>query len=310
MGYLKFKDIEVAEKAGTVVSVLKMREAAASSKSRYVILTISDGCQTFDAKMWSRTLDKMPCREEQLIWAELSRTIYNDADSWEIMKISDAPAGLVFRDFVKSAPHPGEIMFRNLTVLVAKHGDTPCIRMALDLLEAYKDKLLKWPATKSTHHNYYGGLLYHSLRVTASTDAICKTYKLDAQLAVSAAAIHDIGKVRELTADAAGTGDYGEEGVAFGHLLLGIEMIDEMLLAHPDRYTQDDVKWLKHIIASHHGEQEWGAVTTPCIPEAWAVHYADAMDAKMTIMEEAMEEIRPGQYGCKPGMPGRIYVRP
>lgn len=310
MSFKKIGDIPVNGKESTVVSVLRMREATTAAKSTYVVMTISDGDQVVDAKMWNRTLDNMTCQEGELVWAELARSIYNDADSWEVRKISSAPAGLRFEEFVKSAPYPGDVMYRNLLAILTKQGDTPCVRMAMDLLEANKEKFLKWPAAKSIHHNYYGGLLYHTLRVVVSTEAICKTYRLDAQLAVPAAAIHDIGKVRELESDVTGSGDYGEDGVAFGHLQLGLEMIAEMAALHPDRYTMEDLKWLRHIIASHHGKPEWGAIASPCIPEAWAVHYADALDANMTIMEEGLKEILPGHYGYKPGLGGRIYRRP
>ena len=38
---------------------------------------------------------------------------------------------------------------------------------------------------------------------------------------------------------------------------------------------------LLHIIISHHGTLEFGAVRVPATPEAYMVHYIDNLDAKM-----------------------------
>ena len=47
---------------------------------------------------------------------------------------------------------------------------------------------------------------------------------------------------------------------------------------------------LLHIILSHHGELEFGSPKVPVTREAMIVHFADNIDAKLKVMEAAVEE--------------------
>jgi hypothetical protein len=49
---------------------------------------------------------------------------------------------------------------------------------------------------------------------------------------------------------------------------------------------------LHHLILSHHGRPEWGSPRTPATPEAFALHYADVMDARMGLYEEEARQAR------------------
>lgn len=59
-------------------------------------------------------------------------------------------------------------------------------------------------------------------------------------------------------------------------------------------YNPEEVKLLIHILLSHHGKGEYGAAVAPAIPEAFAVHHIDNMDAKITQCEKIYEEIGGG----------------
>ena len=52
---------------------------------------------------------------------------------------------------------------------------------------------------------------------------------------------------------------------------------------------------LKHMIASHHGNLEWGAVTTPKTIEAQMLHFLDMIDSKMYVYEQETEDLQPGE---------------
>jgi 3'-5' exoribonuclease len=44
---------------------------------------------------------------------------------------------------------------------------------------------------------------------------------------------------------------------------------------------------LLHLIASHHGQYEFGSPTLPRTPEAFALHFIDNIDAKMEMVKDA-----------------------
>lgn len=53
---------------------------------------------------------------------------------------------------------------------------------------------------------------------------------------------------------------------------------------------------LKHLILSHHGKAEWGSPKPPMVKEAEILHYIDNLDAKMIMMDRALERVKPGEY--------------
>jgi 3'-5' exoribonuclease len=135
-----------------------------------------------------------------------------------------------------------------------------------------------WPAAKSIHHAYAGGLLEHTLGVFGLCRRIADHYpELDRQTLLAGAIFHDIGKIREYSGGIAN--DYTTEGRLLGHLELGLELLapylaDSGLEEHLQRH-------LKHLVLSHHGEPEFGTARLPQTPEALALHHADNLDAKM-----------------------------
>lgn len=56
---------------------------------------------------------------------------------------------------------------------------------------------------------------------------------------------------------------------------------------------------VQHMLLSHHGKREMGAVTLPAIPEASILHHVDCMDAEMYMFRSAREETKPGEMSDK-----------
>jgi 3'-5' exoribonuclease len=80
------------------------------------------------------------------------------------------------------------------------------------------------PATRSGHHAYIGGLLEHTVSVATLVGETCQLHpRLDSDLLMAAAIVHDVGKVREFVLGAEiGLSD---EGQALGHLVIGAEIV-------------------------------------------------------------------------------------
>ena len=114
----------------------------------------------------------------------------------------------------------------------------------------------------------------------------CKCYPLlKRDLLVSVALLHDIGKVRELSAFP--RNDYTEEGQLIGHIVIGCEMINEKI-KEIDGFPPVLAAEVRHCILAHHGEYEFGSPKKPAIIEAAALNFADNTDAKMEIFKEAI----------------------
>ena len=135
------------------------------------------------------------------------------------------------------------------------------------------------PAGKTLHHPFIGGLLEHTVAVAKICESLFFLYDfLDYDLLITSALLHDIGKTKELKFSSSIS--YSDEGKLLGHIVIGVEMIDDKVRSIPD-FQQELLNQLKHIILSHHGEYEYGSPKMPMTLEALVLHYADNIDAKV-----------------------------
>lgn len=143
------------------------------------------------------------------------------------------------------------------------------------------------PAAKHNHHAFLGGLLEHTLSVAGACSALAAHYGagIDRDLLLTAALLHDVGKVREIGARAGFP--YTDEGKLLGHILLGLQMVHD---AAADVPGLDPVRLLllQHLIAAHQGRYEWQSPREPMVLEALLLHYADDLDAKLQQVRELM----------------------
>jgi 3'-5' exoribonuclease len=128
--------------------------------------------------------------------------------------------------------------------------------------------LRRTPCTRNGHHAYLGGLLEHTVAVATLAAETCTLHpRLDQDLLLTAAIVHDLGKTREFTLGA----EIGltDEGRLLGHVELGLRMLDERAapLDEPRRLA------LAHCVLTHHGDRR------PATPEALALYRLNALDA-------------------------------
>jgi len=160
------------------------------------------------------------------------------------------------------------------------------------LLQAYLDdkdlmeNFAKAPAASTFHHAWIGGLLEHTLNAMEVADAIVRFYPgLSRDLLLAGIFLHDIAKTWELSYGSAFS--YTDGGMLVGHIVKSAMWVEhkakiaEQTLG--EKIPQNLIDVIQHIIISHHGEPEFGAVKTPGTPEAIAVHFIENMDAKLMM---------------------------
>jgi 3'-5' exoribonuclease len=210
---------------------------------------------------------------------------------------------------------PGQ-MFSELESLVRAHvTDDPLCRLVLEVLKRYEHAIREIPAATHNHHAFVGGYLEHVLSVTRTAAYLACKYdeyypdvrpRISASLVVAGAVLHDIGKIRELDAQAPQT-VYTVEGRLLGHMLLGRDIVREVGPSIEGLSPHIQMQ-LEHIIAAHQGQREWGAVVEPHTIECLLVHYADDLDAKVNMMAQALQkDTSPGPFTSREN-PMRRYV--
>lgn len=153
--------------------------------------------------------------------------------------------------------------------------------------------LYTWPAAKSVHHAYRGGLLYHVLGMLALGKVVAVQYTLDWDALALGILYHDIGKIKELGEY---PGDpYTFQGNAVGHIHLSTEMWAETC-DHFGIVLNDPLRnHVLHLILSHHGALEHGSPVKPITGEALALHHVDMLDSRLEILRAGTKDVEPGQ---------------
>lgn len=150
------------------------------------------------------------------------------------------------------------------------------------------DRFARSPAAREVHHAYLGGLMEHTLNVAAMAEAFGDGARVNRDLLLLGALLHDIGKIEELSAKL--TIEYSDRGKLLGHLYIGSEMTAEKAGEIPN-FPAAKLNLVQHLILSHHGRYEYGSPVLPKIPEAFALHHLDNLDAKVETANRLLDAI-------------------
>lgn len=255
-------------------------------------LLLFDSTGNVEAKIWHPLSAEFPEIVSGCIAFVSGRSsLYRDQLQLAIDQFSPLSEGHMAeidrRDFMPASPNDPDEMLNDLkTLCLEEFKYPPWRKLILSVLNnpEYRKALVTMPAAKSVHHAYAGGLLEHTLGVCRLCRTIADQYpQLDRQTLLAGAFFHDFGKIREFSTGF--VNDYTDQGKLLGHIFLGIQMLDPLMAeAKLDSHLAEH---LRHLVISHHGELEYGAARLPQTPEAFALHYADNLDAKLAQCRNA-----------------------
>lgn len=202
--------------------------------------------------------------------------------------------------------------------------DSALKAVALMSLEQHEKKWKRAAAARTYHHARRGGLLEHTSQMLRCATALAPLYsEITPALLYCGVLFHDIGKLWE--------NDFPEHGFVslpnrrgemIGHISVGIEVVNKLwhqtAELHPLLFSaeiQPSIEIVRdhllHLIASHHGQMEFGSPVTPRTPEAWMLHHIDNIDARIEMLRCAYvekEEVVSGLYEIRrplEGMPAK-----
>jgi 3'-5' exoribonuclease len=135
---------------------------------------------------------------------------------------------------------------------LAREVCDPEYRRLLDVLLGDAGLRAAWrqaPCTRAGHHAYLGGLLEHTVAVTTLAQELCVLHpRLNSDLLLCAAIVHDLGKTREFVYGA--TIGLSEEGRLVGHIQLGLRMLERR---GAGIVGEQRMLALAHCVLCHHG---------------------------------------------------------
>lgn len=169
-------------------------------------------------------------------------------------------------------------------------------------LREFGDRLRRSAGARSYHHARRGGLVEHIAQMMRAGDAMATVYSsLNRDLLLAGILFHDSGKLWENCFPKESfimPHDFRAELI--GHVSMGVELVNRLWqrLKECDEFPSWNVLspdsdlvrlHLLHLVASHHGEKEFGSPVEPKTPEAMTLHLIDNLDAKLEMMSRTYE---------------------
>lgn len=270
--------------------VVELQVARTRNDQPYLRLTLSDRFGPVEARVWNRAEELLPTLHPGCYVGVQGRIEFFNGqlqlcvDGLQPIRVEPDDLAL----FLPRSARPQAAMEHDLERVLETIAD-PALQSLLQACigpdGAAGPGFRIAPAAKHNHHAYLGGLLEHTLSVAGLCDRLAVHYGpgIDRDLLLTAALLHDVGKVREI-----GTGAgfaYTDEGKLLGHILLGLEIVTAAARRVP-ALDPGRLLLLQHLIAAHQGRYEWQSPREPATLEALILHYADDLDAKLQQVRE------------------------
>lgn len=257
----------------------------------YYSMQLQDKTGVVDGKVWDINNGIEHFESMDYIQVDAQVTSYQGAIQLNIRRVRKAKEGEYDpSDYMPYSKKNIDEMYNEMVNMIQSVNEPHLKRLLEVVLVDDKDFVKKFKlhsAAKTMHHNFAGGLLEHSLSVAKLCDFYTTNYPmLNRDLLITAALLHDIGKMDEISAFP--ENDYTDEGQLIGHIVKGVIIVDEKMRGI-DGFPEKLGNELKHCILSHHGELEFGSPKKPALIEAVALSFADNTDAKLEGFTELLE---------------------
>jgi len=153
--------------------------------------------------------------------------------------------------------------------------------------ENFVEEFQNAPGSSSGPYAYIGGLAEHTLNVSKLCDRISEIYSLNRDLLLTAAILHDIGKIEAYEVDTSiKTRDSAK---LLGHTVLSYNMVEAKIREIVD-FPQTLKGQLLHAIISHHSPIVDNVPQRIRTREAYILFYANMLDNSLKEFEMEGEE--------------------
>jgi 3'-5' exoribonuclease len=274
------------------------------SDKEFLELALTDGVDSFTLRIWS---DHPLFRSVQPLLPRIFTEIAGDWTQNQYgLEVRNAALRILADDQASALlAGPPELRRKQeadyafIAATCADLADPRLRSVCQRFLELHGDRFRRCAAAREYHHARRGGLVEHVAQMVRSAIALAGAYStLNRDLLVAGVLFHDCGKLWENCYMPDGfIMPYDERGELLGHITIGIELVNrlwrdclaspqaaEWVALHPA--TEDVRLHLLHLIASHHGDLQFGSPVYPKTPEAVVLHHVDNIDAKLEMFAE------------------------
>ncbi len=282
---LFIKDI----KAGTEINGIFLLAQASQQQAKngpFWRLEIKDNSGSLEARIWSPMAQNFASISAGvLVEIDARADLYREqiqlsVNNFRVLS-EEEQLQINLGDFLLASEYSPDDMLEELIEICKKEILHPPLKKLCSSVlnnDEIVGRLKQAPAAKSIHHAWVGGLLEHILGVVKICQNMADLYpQIDRQILIVGAIFHDFGKIWELSGGL--SNDYTTVGKLVGHINIGIEKLEPFI--KKAGLEEEYAVHLKHLILSHHGQYEYGSPRLPQTAEAFVLHHADNIDAKL-----------------------------
>ncbi|MGG0739008.1 3'-5' exoribonuclease YhaM [Niallia taxi] len=287
---------DVGDQFDSHLLIKSSARAMASNGKPFLTLIFQDKSGEIEAKLWDATdADEQIYQPETIV--KINGDIQNYRGRMQLrirqIKLVSQEESVRLSDFIETAPLESEEMQAKINQYIFDMKNPNIQRITRHLVKKHQKAFFEYPAATKNHHEFVSGLAYHVVSMLDLAKSIAGLYpSLDTDLLYGGIILHDLGKVQELSGPISTT--YTVEGNLLGHITI---MVNEIGKAADELGIKgEEVMILQHLVLSHHGKAEWGSPKAPLIKEAEILHYIDNLDAKMNMLDRALERVKPGEF--------------
>jgi len=257
----------------------------------YVKMQLGDRTGVIDAVKWHATQSELgEVSDLDFIFVRGKVGDYNGQPQLTVESFHRYSEKVDPADFLPTTSRDVDGMANELREILTRVENPHVVRLLASFFDDERVSRLfrEAPAATKVHHACIGGLLEHTLGVVRSCAALAELYPdADRDLLLTAAALHDIGKIEEYDWSVAIR--FSDAGQFVGHVVGGAMMVKQAADAIEGFDPLLNLA-LQHAILAHHGKHEFGSPQEPKSLEAMMVHAADQLDADIAMLLGAIAE--------------------
>ncbi|GGA73397.1 3'-5' exoribonuclease YhaM [Ornithinibacillus halotolerans] len=289
-------DYQIGDSFEGFVLIKESVKGTTTNGKPFLTLMLRDATGEIEAKLWDVTKEDetLFCQEQIIrITGEVNQFRGKAQMRINSIRLAHEMDGVQLSDFIEKAPVEQDELIATLTETIFEMTNPTIQRIVRAIVKKYQEPLLIYPAASRNHHEYVSGLLHHIVSMLKIARELCELYpQVNKDLLYAGIILHDIGKMKELSGVISTS--YTLEGKLLGHIPIMIEEIGHV--AKELNVDGEEVLILQHLVLSHHGKAEWGSPTPPLVREAELLHLIDLIDAKMNMLNRALDKVKPGEF--------------
>jgi 3'-5' exoribonuclease len=302
-----------SEQSVTTFFLVHEKEIRSTREGKsYLRLELGDRSGTIEARMWDQfELAAKDISRDDFVKVNARVEIYRSRPQLSLQQLRLAkPEEVDLADFLAHTKEDVGKLYSQLLEYAGSIANPWLKKLTTSIISdpAIAAKYKRAPAAKVMHHAYLGGLLEHVISLCGLAKQIAAHYpELDVDLLLTAAILHDVGKLEELCFERAV--GYTVEGQLLGHIVMELETVSKAMDAI-EGFPANLKTVVQHLLISHHGQYEFGSPKLPMIREALAFHYMDDLDSKLAAVRAALAvDTGEPEWSAYSGALGRKFLR-